>query len=58
MSQHALAVVTGFVCAALGIWIAGSLLGRTTDPVALMMWSLGIGIASAFVLAVFKSKDT
>jgi hypothetical protein len=58
MSMHALAAVIGFVCAALGIWLAGSLLGYPTNPVGLLFWSALIGIAVAVVLAVFRSKAT
>ena len=58
MSMHALAAVVAFVCALLGIWMAGSLMGYRTDPVALVAWSIGAALVVAVTFAVFKSKET
>lgn len=54
--MNALAMVIGFIASAVGIWLAGSLLGRVTDPMALLAWSLGIGIVCGVILAVFRSS--
>ena len=56
MSMHALAATIGFVCSALGIWLAVSLLGYSTNPISLLAWSLGIGITCAAVLAIVRSR--
>ena len=56
MSMHVLAAAIGFVCSALGIWLAVSLLGYSTNPIGLFAWSLGIGIACAAVLAIVRSR--